>query len=69
MALRKINRDLISLIEKTIIECRVKSEISCSFENISKEDYLSISEYLFKTYSSVSVVYNCSTGCCLTIGI
>ena len=69
MAIRKKNTDLISHIEKTTIEAKNQDLLSIEFANISKDDYLSIAEWLFKNYNSMSVIYNDTTNISLTIGL
>jgi len=69
MAIRKKNIELISHIEKTTKKAKFNELISVEFPNISKDDYLSIAEWLFKTYNSMSVVYNSTTNISLTIGL
>jgi len=69
MAIRKKNIELISHIEKTTIEAKNKDLLTIEISNISKDDYLSIAEWLFKNYNSMSVIYNSTTNISLTIGL
>lgn len=57
MAIRKVNRALIEQIE-TDIKNNKNSYASCIQFEITKDDYLSIAEWLYKTYNSIRVDYN-----------
>ena len=69
MAFRKQNRSLISHIENVTKTAIDSGFISCNIDNVTKEDYLSINEWLFKTYNSIQVNYNSYTNCNITIGL
>ena len=56
MAIRKVNKDLIVSIETDRKKCKY-TDLS-SEHQMTKDDYLSISEWLFKTYSSIKIIYN-----------
>lgn len=57
MAIRKQNKELIAKIETDIKNNKNAHALSIQFE-ITKDDYLSIAEWLYKTYNSIRVDYN-----------
>lgn len=67
--IRKQNKDLIALITDVTNQDRKNNVTCCSIDNIKKDDYLSIVEWLFKTFKSINVNYNKETNVNITIGL
>jgi hypothetical protein len=69
MPIRRVNKDLITSIEIDVKIAKHNKSLSCCVNDITKDDFLSISEWLFKTFQSIQVNYNSSTNCSLLIGL